>query len=152
MNIGEVLDIMDELLDKSWNFPLSGGKCMVDVDKLRDLIDDIRINLPNEIQQAQAIVADRNEILNVARKEGEAVIRKAEERAKALVNNQEIVKAAQSKAAEIISQSQAKAKEIRRASQEYSDDVLRTSEDAIQKSLVELRSARQALRGNQKRI
>jgi len=142
---------MDELLDKSWGLPLSGGKCVVDVDKMRDLIDDIRINLPTEIKHAQAIVVERNEIIEVAKKEGEVIIRKAEDRAKSLVSNQEIVKASQSKATDIMSQSQMKAKEIRRAAQEFSDEVLRTTEEAMTKSLGELRSVRQALRSAGKR-
>ena len=150
MNIEEVLDVLDELLDKSWSLPLSGGRCVVDAEKVRDLIDDIRINLPTEIKQAQAIVIDRNEILDAARREAEALIRKAEDRARSLVNQEEVVKASQTKAAEILSQAQMKSREIRGAAQEYSDDVLRTTEEALARSLGELRMARQGLRGNKK--
>lgn len=151
MNIDQVLDAMDELLDKAWNFPLSGGRCVVDADKVRDLIDDIRVNLPNEIKQAQAIVMDRNEILASARREGEQVIRKAEERAKMLIAQQEIVKIAQAKAADTVAQSQVKAREIRQAAHDFSDDMLRSTEESLNKSLSELRATRQALRNSGKK-
>ena len=147
MTIDQVLDAMDELLDKSWSLPLSGGRCVVDADKVRDLIDDIRINLPTEIKQAQSIVMARNELLAGAKKEGEQIIRKAEERAKAMISHEQIVKTSQSKAADILTQTQVKSKEMRQAAQEYSDNVLRTTEEAMAKSLSELRQARQALRG-----
>lgn len=150
MNIDDVLDILDELLDKSWSLPLAGGRCVVDADKVRDLIDDIRINLPNEIKQAQAIVSDRAEIMDAAKREAEGIIRKAEERAKALVANQEIAKAAQVKANDILSQTQHKSREMKAAAQEFSDNILRTTEEAMMKSLTDLRSTRQALRNSAK--
>ena len=61
MNIDEILDVIDELLDRSWSLPLSGGRCVVDADKVRDLIDDIRLNIPAEIKQAKAITARKQD-------------------------------------------------------------------------------------------
>lgn len=147
MSIEQVLDTLDELLDKSWSLPLSGGRCVVDAEKVRDMIDDIRINLPTEIKQAQAIVMDRNEILSGAKKESEQIIRKAEERAKALIAQEEIIKASQSKASDILTQTQIKSREMRHAAHEFSDDLLRATEESLTKALSELRTTRQALRG-----
>ena len=76
MNIDEILDVIDELLDRSCSLPLSGGRCVVDADKVRDLIDDIRLNIPSEIKQAKAIVSDRTDIISGAKKEAESIIRK----------------------------------------------------------------------------
>lgn len=146
MSIEQVLDTLDEMLDKSWSLPLSGGRCVVDAEKVRDLIDDIRINLPTEIKQAQAIVMDRNEILAVAKKEGEKIIRKAEERAKALIAQEEIIKASQTKAQDILSQTQIKSREMRHAAREFSDGVLHESEESLAKALTKVKEARQALR------
>lgn len=47
MNIDDALEAMDEILDKSMQVPFSQKKGMVDVSALRDLIDDIRMNMPN---------------------------------------------------------------------------------------------------------
>ena len=102
MNIDEILDVIDELLDRAWSLPLSGGRCVVDADKVRDLIDDIRLNIPGEIKQAKAIVSDRAEIIDGAKKEAEQIVRKAEDRARALIAQQEVTKAAQAKASEIL--------------------------------------------------
>lgn len=147
MSIDTVLDQLDELLDKSWNLPLSGGRCVVDADRVRDLIDDVRINLPTEIKQAQAIVMDRNEILAGAQREKEQIIRRAEERAKELIAKEDIAKAAQVKANDIISQAQIKAREMRVAAQEFSDEMLRSTEESMAKALGDLKATRQALRG-----
>ena len=31
MNIDDILDAMDEMLDRAWNLPLTGGRCVVAV-------------------------------------------------------------------------------------------------------------------------
>ena len=138
--------MLDELLDKSWSLPLSGGRSVVDDEKIRELLDDIRLNLPTEIKQAKAIVADRADIMANAKREADAIVHRAEDRARALIAQEEIVKAAQQKASEILSQAQSKAKELRSASQEFSDDILRQSEESLAKLLTEIRSTRQAMR------
>ena len=148
MNIEEILDMLDELLDKSWSLPLSGGRSVVDDEKIRELLDDLRLNLPSEIKQAKAIVADRADILATAKREADAVVRRAEDRARALIAQEEIIKQAQQKAAEILSQAQTKAKELRNASQDFSDDLLRQSEETLTKLLTEVRTTRQAMRSS----
>ena len=141
MNIDEILDVIDELLDRSWSLPLSGGRCVVDADKVRDLIDDIRLNIPSEIKQAKAIVSDRTDIISGAKKEAESIIRKAEDRARSLVAQEQVVKAAQAKASEILTQAQMKSREIRQA-----DNCLYKTEEVLVKSLTEIKATRQAFR------
>lgn len=151
MNIEEILDMMDELIDKAWGLPLTGGRCVVDAEKVRDLIDDIRLNLPTEIKQAKSIVADRGEIISVARREAASIVQKAEDRAKSLVAQEEIVKQAQQKAAEILSYAQSKSKEMRQAAQEYSDNMLRETEEMLARSAGDVKATRQKLRGAARR-
>ena len=141
MNIEEILDMLDELLDRAWNLPLSGGRCVIDAEKVREMVDDIRLNLPDEIKQAKAIVKDRTEILSSAKSEAEAIVRKAEERARVMIAQDEVMK-----------QAQAKSKEIRQASQEFSDEVLRKAEESLAGSLAEVRQTRQALKGAQRQF
>ena len=127
---------------------MSHGKCMVDVDKFRELVEDIRLHLPVEISKAQEIVNDRKIILDDAKKEAEMVIRVAEERAKKLTDQNEIVKQAQAKANEILSNSQLQARELKKATSDYVDAMLRASEEQLSKNLNELRSKRQAIKVN----
>lgn len=151
MSIEEILDMLDELLDKSWSLPLTNGRSIVDDEKIRELLDDIRMNLPSEIKQAKAIVADRAEILSDARKEADGIIRKAEDRARALLAQDTTVKQAQQKANEILTQANQRSKELRSASQEYSDDILKQTEETMTKLLTEVRTTRQAIRSTGKK-
>lgn len=146
MSIEEILDVLDELLDRAWNLPLTGGRCVVDADKVRDLIDEVRLNLPGEIKQARSIVADRAEIISVARQEAESIVQKAEERAKELISREDIVKQSQTRAAEIMQSAQMKSREMRAAANDYSEKVLRETEESLTRSLSDVKNTRQALR------
>ena len=95
MNVNELLDTIEDALEEGANVPLSGGKKIVDVEQIRDYLDEIRANLPGELRQAQQIVNDRAQIVETANAQAQAIVKKAEERARILVSEAEIVKAAQ---------------------------------------------------------
>lgn len=146
MSIEELLDQIDEMIDKAWGLPLSGGKCLVEADRLRDIVDDIRGNMPSEIRQARSIVNDRTDIINTAKKEAEDIVRTGEERARTLVMQEEIVKQAQQKASEIMLQTQQKCRDMRKGAQEFTEDLLRRTEESLVHHTAEIHQARQALR------
>ena len=147
-NIDDILEQLDDMLDTAWAMPLSGGKVVVDGERVRDLLDAIRANLPSEIRQARAIVNDRTEIVNTAKKEAEAIIRNAEERRNQILSREEIVVQAQERANEIQAQTQKRARDMRRSAQEYTDDILRRTEEILAQQVGQVRQARVSLRGN----
>ncbi|MEG0615333.1 MAG: ATPase [Oscillospiraceae bacterium] len=146
MNIDEVLEMIDDILDKAPGVPFSGKKSVVDADKIRDLLNEIRLSLPQEIKHAKLIVQDRQAIIGDANKEAETIVQRAEERAKTITSNDEIVKQAKIRGTEILTQAQGKAKEIRTATNEYIDNILNQTEELLTGSLVDLKKTRQAIR------
>lgn len=146
MNLEQYLDVLDEMLDEAWAIPLSGGKVALEADKVREILEEIRLHTPNEIRQAKAIVADRSAIVNTARNEAEHIIRTAEERAAAMVAQDEIHKQAVTRAGEIMEQAQTKSREMRRAATDYAETVLKNAEESVAASLNEIKQARTALR------
>jgi len=150
MTVEELLDQIDDILEKAWGFPLSGGKCVVDAETLRGIIDDIRGNMPGELRQARNIVADRGDIVSNAKREAESITRAAEERAHRLVSQEEVVKQAQQKANEILAQAQQKSREIRKGASDFSENMLQTAEEALALRLAEIRKAKQAIRHPQR--
>lgn len=149
MSIEEILDQLDELIDRSWSLPLTGGRCVVDADKVRELLDDVRLNMPTEIRQAQSIVADRTEIINGAKKEAETIIARAEKRAAALVDQEEIVRQSKNKAAEIAQQAQQQSREMRQSAKDFVDNILKNTEETLAGSLNEVKGTRNAFRQQQ---
>lgn len=143
MTLDELLEQFDEVLDSG--VKILGKKTVVDVEKLRAVVDDIRLNIPSEIKQARGIVSDRTEIITNAKREADGIIRNADERAKQMVAEQEIVKLAQEKATEIIANAQAKSREMRKATQDFVDDLMRRADEGLTANLGEIRKTRAAL-------
>ena len=146
MNVEELLDLMDETLEAGTAVPFAAGKRVVDVDRMRDIIDEVRNNLPDEVRESKKIVNDREQILKNAHVEAESVIQQAEERARALVSEQEIVKRSQQRVVEILTAAQTQNKEIRRQTSLYCEEVLKRSEEVLVKSVNDIKSARLNLR------
>lgn len=144
MTLDELLEQFDEVLDSGIKIP--GKKTLVDIEKLRAVVDDIRLNIPSEIKQARGIVADRTEIITTAKREADGIIRNAEERAKAIVSQEEIVKLAQEKATEIIANAQAKSRDMRKAAQDFVDDIMRRADEGLTANLGEIRRTRASLK------
>ena len=147
MSIEEILDAMDEELDSAKQIPFTGGKSSVDVGTFRDLINKIRLNLPGEIKQAQALVNDRKVIINDAKAEADSIIRKAEEKAKVMVSEEVITKQAQQRAHDILTAAQTKSKEIRNATNDYVESMLSRVDELLASNLTDVRKTRSALKG-----
>ena len=151
MNVNELLDTIEDTLEESTSMPLSGGKRLVDVEKVRDYLDDIRANLPGELRQAQQIVNDRAQIVDTANAQAQAIVKKAEERARILVSDAEIVKAAQQRAAEITAAAQNESRTLRQTVTDYCDNILKTTEEAMVENAAQVKNVRANLRQNAKK-
>ncbi|WP_295210287.1 ATPase [Ruminococcus sp.] len=155
MNVDEILELMDELLDKSSNVPFSNKK-VIDVEQMREYIDSIRLNLPGEIKRAKDMTRDKKNILTEANKEADEIIKKAKEEAKKLVAQEEILKQAadyakqvaeeaNKQAADIVAQAQAKDKAIRQALSDNLNKTLADAAEVLTKSLKDVNSTRDAV-------
>lgn len=151
MNVNELLDTIEDLLEESTGMPLSGGKRIVDVEQIRDYLDEVRAALPGELRQAQQIVNDRAQIVDSANAQAQAIVKKAEERARILVSDAEIVKAAQQRAAEITVAAQTEARTLRQTVTDYCENMLRTTEDTMVENAAQVKNIRNSLRQNAKK-
>ncbi len=151
MNINELLDTIEDALEEGANVPLSGGKKIVNAEQIRDYLDEIRENLPGELRQAQQIVNDRAQIVDMANAQAQAIVKKAEERARILVSDAEIVKAAQQRAGEITSAAQSEARTLRQTVTDYCDNMLRNTEETMAENAAQVKKVRANLRQNAKK-
>ena len=151
MTIDEILEMMDDLLDKAVSDPFSNKKSMVDAEQLREYIDGIRYYLPQEIKRAKEMVADRSVIITDANSQAEQIIKKAEERAKVLVSEEEVYKQAKAAADELVAQSRAMDASIKKAMVEKLDSILAESEKSILNALSQIKSMREAVKAASKK-
>ena len=136
MNVNELLDTIEDALEESAGMPLSGGKRIVDVDQIRDYL---------------AIVNDRSQIVDLANAQANAILKKAEERARILVSESEIVKTAQQRAAEIVSQAQSEARTVRQTVTDYCETMLKNTEEVMAANAAQVKNVRANLRQTAKK-
>ena len=144
MNMDDLMEQLDEVLESSFKMP--GKRVVVDVEKVRAIIDDMRMTMPTEVKQDKGSVADRADIINNAKREADNIIRVAEERAKAMVAQEEITKLAQAKAGEVLAAAQKKSRDMRKAAQDFVDDLMLRSDEMLTANLNEIKKTRAALR------
>ena len=85
MRVDELINELQDMIADAKTLPLSGGKVIVEAEKIYDILDEIQDTLPAEVRQAKNIVADRSQIIAEAKKEADDIIRAAEERKKAMI-------------------------------------------------------------------
>ena len=134
MNIMVLIELLDETLQEASSLPLKQKK-LVDVDKCYDIIRDLRINLPEDIKDAEQIVADKDRILSDAEMEAQSIITEAEKRFQMILDDHEITRRAHDNADEIIARANADAQEIRLGAIGYADEMLNKMELHTRKAL-----------------
>ncbi len=117
---------------------------------MRELTDDIRLNLPAEVRQAKAIVNDRAETISTAKKEAASIVKKAEDKARAIVNQDDLTRPPSRRRPKIISQAQMQAREMRQAATEFADNLMKSTEQFLVASIEEVKETRAKLRGRKK--
>ena len=141
-HIEDLITVLYDTIQDAKSVPLSADKCILERDKILDMLDEIIAQLPAELKQSRTIVESRNELIGQARRESETIIRQAQEKANQLVTQEAIYQEAQRQSQELLEQTQTRMAELRRVSNEYMDDALLRTEEAIAQSLAEVRDTR----------
>ena len=126
----KLLEELEQVVDEGRSSPFS-NKVQVDKDEIFEIIDEIKMKLPNEIKQSKWVIEERNKILVDAQKEADEMLKEAEVRLGKLVEEHAVTKKAYEQASEIMEASKKSAKEMRLGAIEYADDVMGVAEQRL---------------------
>ena len=141
-SVEEIITTLYEMVQDAWSLPLGAEKCVLERDKVLDLLDEISNQLPGELKQAKTIVESRNEVITNAKREAESILKQAEQRAMQMMSKEEVYTMAEQEANNMIRDAQQKMKELRRVTNEFVDDALRRTEEAVSTALDEVSQSR----------
>ncbi len=144
MSVLALLDELEDRIDESSSIPFS-GKVLIDRESVMELIKEIRLQLPDEIKQAQWIKEERNKILVDAQHESDKIIEDAKNHIENMIQDNEIAKLAKKKAQDIIHESEEQAMDIKHGSIEYADEILNDLEKKLSTVLKTIESNRKEL-------
>ena len=130
MKVLELLDELDEIIEVASSVPVV-RKVMVDPNEVREIVKEIRLELPDEIQQAQWIKNERQRILDEAKAEYESILNEARQKADALVENDEITVKAKARADEILRIAQENSQVMKMSILDYTDSMLYNLQEKV---------------------
>ena len=139
MDILHLVDRLEELFNESRAFPFTRN-VMVDEDKMLDIIDQMRVTVPEEVKKAQQLLSQKDRILAQAQEEASRIVTLAKEKAEQIVEREAIVKSAQTRATQIVNQAREDATVTRRDADDYVIDSLQSMEEEITRLLTQVRN------------
>jgi len=139
MDILHLVDRLEELFNESRAVPFTRN-VVVDEDKMLEIIDQMRVTIPEEVKKAQQLLAQKDRILAQAQEEAGRIVTLSKEKAEQIVEREAIVKSAQTRANQIINQARDDATVTRREADDYVIDSLQNLEDEITRTLSQVRN------------
>ncbi len=140
--IEEIITTLYEMIQDARGVPLSSEKCVIERDRVLDLLDEISNQLPGELKQAKTIVESRGEVINNAKREAENILKQAQAQARQMVSDDEIYRQAQQEANAMVQAAQDRIRELKGVTNNYVDDALKQTEQAISEALNEVKESR----------
>ena len=123
MDILQLIDRLEELFNESKNIPLTRN-VMVDEDRMLDIIDQMRIAIPEEVKKAQQLLGQRDRVLAQAQEEANRTLEIARQKADQLVAKDMVAQEGSRRAEQILTQARTDAENVRIDADDYVLDSL----------------------------
>jgi cell division septum initiation protein DivIVA len=139
MDILHLIDRLEELFNESRPIPFTHN-VIVDEDRMLDLIDQMRVAIPEEVKKAQQVQTQRDRILAQAQEEANRTLSLAREKSDQLIERDAIVQSSQARAEQIVAQIETDAEMTRREADQYVVDTLRALEMELERYMAQVRN------------
>jgi hypothetical protein len=139
MDIQHLVDRLEDLIDEGRHVPFSKFT-LIDEERALEIIDQMRISVPEQIEKASRLINQRDRLLAQANEEATRVVQLARERSEELVQRDAIVQTAQNRAKNIIEQARREAESIRGDADTYVLEVLKELEGQLIRNLTVARN------------
>lgn len=146
MDVLKLLAEIEDIVEAGSGVPFS-QKVMVDKIEILEIVNEIRIKLPDEIKQASWIKDERQRILADAQADADNLLNDANHKLQEIIGEHEIIKLAEERAEEILTKAKTNAKEIRIGAMEYADGMLEDTQENLKNIITLLNDNRKELRG-----
>jgi dsDNA-specific endonuclease/ATPase MutS2 len=139
MDIQHLVDRLEDLIDEGRHMPFSKFT-LGDEERALEIIDQMRISIPEEIEKAARVIAQRDRILAQANEEAARIVQQAREQGMQLLDREATVQAAQSRAANIIEEARQEAEIITADADKYVLETLTRLEQQLNRALAQVRN------------
>lgn len=144
MDILHLIDRLEELFNESRPLPFTHN-VVVDEDRMLDLIDQMRVAIPDEVKKAQQLLAQRDRLLAQAQEEANRTLALAREKSEQMIEREPLMQQARMQAQQILEKAYSEAKTIRQDADNYVRETLQKLEMELERSLLQVRNGIRAL-------
>lgn len=148
MDIQHLVDRLEQVLAESRRVPLTAN-LVVEEDRVFNIIDQMRVSIPEEVKRANRVEAEKERILAQAHEEADRIRELAKQEATELVRRDAIIVSSQQRADAILERARREAEMIRRESDAYAMEVLVKLEEDLLRSLAVVRNGLRKLEAEQ---
>lgn len=134
MDILHLVDRLEALINESRRIPMTANR-VVDEDRILELIDQMRIAIPDEVKKARRVQQEKDRIIAQAHEEAARILELAREEAMTLVQKDSVAQAAQARADAIIERAHREAEQIKDDADEYIMSVLQSLKEQLGRTL-----------------
>jgi vacuolar-type H+-ATPase subunit H len=134
MEILQLVDHLEQVLNRGWRMPLTSSLVVNEEECLR-LIDQMRISVPSAIKESERMIGERDRIIGEAHRRAEAILSQAEEEAMGMVSQHFVVKEARLEAERIVEMGQAESMRLIQEAEDYALNVLKELGEQLRTSL-----------------
>lgn len=145
MDILHLVDRLEELFNESRSLPMT-NKVLVDEERMLDLIDQMRLAIPEEIKKSQSIINQKERIIAQAHEEANRTLELSKEQSQKLVERDEIVMKAGLIAEEIKRKAVDETNVIKKEADLYAIESLEHLEIELSKILAQIKNGIQTLK------
>lgn len=144
MDVLQLIDRLEQLVSSGTRLPLS-SRTMIDEQEFLDIIDQLRVTVPEEMKQARRFSQERERVMQQAEAEAEKILGAAQERATQMLQENDLVRRASDEAERVLGEAENQAEEIRRGADAYAFEILAGLENELTKLLATTRKGRATL-------
>ncbi len=146
MDVVESLEVAIAAVEEARSVPLSAS-CVLNRGEMLQILDKVKVSFPSDLAKAIAVLRDKDQILESAREQADAIIAQAREEVARLVEQTSIVTTARKEAQKIMAEVTAEGNARRDEIDEYIDTRLATLEVVLNKTLDVISKGRDQLGG-----
>ncbi len=144
MDILQLLDRLETVLSSGSRIPLT-GKTVVDEHECLDILDQLRVAIPEDVKQAKRVQSERDRLIRDAEDQATRIVAHAQEQVSQMVQQHEISRAAEAKARLILQDAELEASERREGADRYAAETLASLEHQLTEQLNVVRNGIQSL-------
>jgi vacuolar-type H+-ATPase subunit H len=139
VDILHLVDRLETLLNQGWRIPFTSN-IVIQEEYFLEIIDQMRVSIPEEVKQARRVNAERDHLLEQAQEEADRIVAMAHDQVGSLASDHEVMKTAYSQADEVVEQARRSAEGIKADADVYVMEVLSNLEENLMRLLTTVRN------------